>query len=108
MTKPTPETPERTTRRMLKEAQAWADGLPEPRDLEADYRAWLVNQPHVSLKQADDPDIRPGDIVTFGVDGIKHGRPSDYGYVEVVTSKQARHYRRQTLLARLKALFGRA
>lgn len=30
-----------------------------------------------------------------------------YGHVEIVTGKQARHYRRQTWIARLKALFGR-
>lgn len=107
----TGSTPEKSTRRMLKEAQAWADdlppvmadGLPAPRDLEAEYRDWHAKQPKVRLVSVErsDVEIRPGDIVTWGLDGIKHGRPSDYGHVVVV---RGRGHGKTALLARLKAL----
>jgi len=56
--------------------------------------------PPVRFKQAGDPTIKPGDIITFGLDGIKHGRPSEYGHVEVVGSRPLRQLVR-SFLARL-------
>lgn len=52
------------------------------------------------FKVIGDPAIKPGDIVVFGLGGIKHGRPSDYGYVEVVGTRPLRQVVR-SFLARL-------
>lgn len=58
--------------------------------------------PPAWLKKIGDPSIKPGDVVTFDSGGRQC---ADMGHVEIITAKTARHYRRQTWIARLKALF---
>lgn len=76
------------------------DDLPAPRNLDDMYSEWM-------LRSTTDPSMKPGDVVIFGFDYPPTGDPvARYGHVEVITKQQARHYRRQTLLARLRVLFG--
>ena len=38
----------------------------------------------------DEP--KPGDRITFGLDGIRYSRPSDYGHVEIARGMPAMRY----------------
>lgn len=55
------------------------------------------------MKDLATRDPKPGDVIVWG---DYPGSPS-YGHTTIVGAKQARHYRRQTWIARLKTLFGR-
>jgi hypothetical protein len=98
-------TPERTTRRMLKEAEAWADNLPAPRDLDALHREWRAKREAegagepLRLKLFGDPTMQPGDIAVF--DHQSDG-PS-CGHVEIVRSRRSG---KRSMLARLRKRFG--
>ena len=50
-------------------------------------------------------DPKPGDIIAWTSDGAAHY--GQYGHVELITPKQAQHYRRQTLRHRVRLFLAR-
>lgn len=54
------------------------------------------------FKQAGDPGMRRGDIAVFGC-----GDGDEYGHTEIITTRQARHYRRQTRMRRVRSFLAR-
>jgi hypothetical protein len=77
---------------------------PDPAEWRPEYDDAYAESTCGFVKRWDDPTVQPGDIITFGLDGIKHGRPSDYGYIEVATRRQLRQ--RKPRLWSLRILYG--